>query len=124
LPIIRSDVYNVFQAFDFADPSVPNGERATTTVAPQALFMMNGKLVLEQTRRLAAGLLEQPNLDDAARVRQAYEKAYGRPPTALETARALSFVQRCEKTLAEDKVNEKERRLRAWQSLCRVVLSA
>ena len=47
LPVMRSDVYAVFQAFDFADPSTASGERATTTVAPQALFLMNGKIVRE-----------------------------------------------------------------------------
>jgi hypothetical protein len=123
LPVIRSDLYSVFQAFDFADPSAPSGERATTTVAPQALFMMNGKLVLGQTRHMAAGLLAREP-DDAGRVRVAYELAYGRPPGERETARALAFVRRCEEALAAEKLDEKERRLRAWQGLCRVVLAA
>ena len=42
LPVLRSAVYDLFQAYDFPDPAVPNGDRATTTVAGQALFMMNG----------------------------------------------------------------------------------
>jgi hypothetical protein len=124
LPVIRSDVYNVFQAFDFADPSVPNGERATTTVAPQALFLMNGKLIQEQTRHLATGLLAQPNLDDTGRVKTVYERAFGRPPAPAEAARALDFVRRGEQALATEKGDAQERRLRAWQSLFRVVLAA
>ena len=36
LPIVRSALYEVFQAFDFADPAVSSGERMSTTVAPQA----------------------------------------------------------------------------------------
>ena len=36
LPVLRSALYDVFQAFDFPDPAVPNGDRATTTVASQA----------------------------------------------------------------------------------------
>jgi hypothetical protein len=124
LPVIRSDVYNVFQAFDFADPSVPNGERATTTVAPQALFLMNGRLIQEQTRHLAASLLEQPNLDDAGRVKMVYERAFGRPPAPAQTARALDFVRHGEQALAAEKRDAQDCRLRAWQSLCRVVLAA
>src|SRR5262249_11395933 len=104
LPVIRSDLYRVFQAFDFADPSAPSGERPTTTVAPQALFMMNSKLVLEQTRHLAADLLGRSDQDDARRLRLAYERAYGRPPTAAETARALAFVRRIEGLLAGEKI--------------------
>jgi hypothetical protein len=124
LPVIRSDTYSVLQAFDFPDPSVPSGERATTTVATQALFLMNGKLVAEQTRRLAAALLADATLDDAGRVRRAYERAYSRLPSGAEAARALEFVRRCEETLGREGVDVKDRRLRAWQSLCRVVLAA
>ncbi|MGD9856804.1 MAG: DUF1549 domain-containing protein, partial [Planctomycetaceae bacterium] len=36
LPVVRSAVYDVLQAFDFADPSVLSGQRRSTTVAPQA----------------------------------------------------------------------------------------
>jgi hypothetical protein len=124
LPVMRSDVYAVLQAFDFPDPSTPTGERATTTVAPQALFLMNGKIVAEQARHLAATLLGDAELDDPGRVRVAYERAYSRPPNSHETARALEFVRRCEETLAAEKLDAKERQLRAWQSLCRVVLAA
>jgi hypothetical protein len=124
LPVIRSDVYSVLQAFDFPDPAVPSGERPTTTVAPQALFLMNGKLVREQTRHMAAGLLGETRLDDAGRVWLAYERAYGRAPDERETARALAFLRRCEEALAGEKMDAGERRLRAWQSLCRVVLAA
>jgi len=124
LPVMRSDVYAVFQAFDFADPSTPTGERATTTVAPQALFLMNGKVVAEQTRHLAAAMLADAGLDDAGRVRVAYERAYSRPPSDREVARALGFVRRCDEALVGEKLDAKERRLRAWQSLCRVVLAA
>src|SRR5439155_15178822 len=100
LPVIRSDLYSVFQAFDFADPSVPNGERATTTVAPQALFMMNSKLVLEQSRHMAQDLLNQPGLDDAGRAGLAYLRAYGRLPAEKEVTRALGFLNRCREKLA------------------------
>ena len=47
-----------------------------------------------------------------------------RPPTVAETARALAFVRRIEGLLAEEKIAPAERRLRAWQSLCRVILAA
>ena len=35
LPVIRSSLYGVFQAFDFGDPSVSNGNRQSTVVSPQ-----------------------------------------------------------------------------------------
>jgi hypothetical protein len=124
LPVVRSALYEVFQAFDFADPSVPNGERETTTVAPQALFMMNSPLVQEQSRQTATALLEQAGLDDAGHVCRIYERAYGRPPTAQEVARALDFVGRCEEYWGANKGDPRQARLRAWQSLCRAIVAA
>ena len=92
LPVIRSGLYDVFQAFDFADPSASNGKRIPTTVAPQALFMMNDPVVLKGSAAMARRLLDRPGLDDAARITQAYLAAYGRPPTDREIARALDYL--------------------------------
>src|SRR4030095_8628059 len=58
LPVVRSSLYDVFQAFDFGDPSVINGDRQSTVVAPQALFMMNGSLVLKEAGKMAANLVK------------------------------------------------------------------
>ena len=102
---------------------MPSGERASTTVAPQALFMLNSKLMHEQTRKMAERLLREP-VDDVGRVRLVYEKAYGGLPTTKETARSLHFVRRSEETLETEKMAAREVRLRSWQSLCRAVLAA
>jgi hypothetical protein len=123
LPVIRSALYDVFQAFDFAEPSVSNGSRAATTVAPQALFMMNGPLVVAETRHLADDLL-RPETDDAARVQSLYRRALGRSADAAEVDIALQFVRELESNSVWQALSPAERRRRAWQSLCRVVLSS
>ena len=35
LPVIRSGLYDVFQAFDFADPSTSNGKRSRRPSRPR-----------------------------------------------------------------------------------------
>lgn len=122
LPIIRSSVYDFFQAFDFADPSTPNGQRVTTTIAPQALAMMNSRLIEEQTHRWAEHLIQNVSADDSARVKSLYEQAYSRPPNEQELQRGLAFVHKVEMALAEQK--QADARVRAWQSLCRVMLAS
>ena len=112
LPVIRSSLYDVFQAFDFGDPSVPNGDRASTTVAPQALFMMNSPIVMKASKQMAA-LLIAKSIDPAERVSIAYERAYARKPAAKESERALSFIAAAEKAGAK-----------AWESLCRALMAA
>jgi hypothetical protein len=122
LPVLRSMLYDVFQAFDFADPSVGNGQRATTTVAPQALFMMNGKLVKEASRKLAERILAMPNESEPARIQALYTRLYGRPASDREMQDVQDYLGRLQERLQDRP--EAERRLQAWQSLCRVLLSA
>lgn len=124
LPIIRSSLYDVFQAFDFGDPSVPNGDRQSTVVAPQALFMMNSSLVLKQSQEIAARLLKKAGLDDKGRVRLAYLLALTRLPDENEMTRALGFVGRMEAKLGSGQLNVEECRLRAWQSFCHTLIAS
>lgn len=124
LPVIRSALYETFQAFDFAEPSVPNGGRASTTVAPQALFMMNSPLVAAESKSLADELLGRSNIDDNARVELLYARAFSRGPTESERVRALEFVRKVASNPAWQALEPAERRSKAWQSLCRVAISS
>jgi Protein of unknown function (DUF1553)/Protein of unknown function (DUF1549)/Planctomycete cytochrome C len=124
LPVVRSGLYDVFQAFDFADPSVSSGLRVPTTVAPQALFMMNDRLVLRCSEAMARRLLERPGLDDAGRIRHAYLAAYGRPPVEKEIARASESLRRFGSVLEAQGVAPRDRRVRAWQGLCQAIIAA
>lgn len=124
LPVVRSALYDLFQAFDFADPTVMNGRRDATTVAPQALFMMNSSLVSQATRGWALRMLREPFADDSARVQEIYEQAYSRPPTTAELLRALDFVERYRDMEIARQTAADEAPVRSWQSLCRAILSA
>lgn len=91
LPVVRNNVYDLFEQFDFPDPAVPNGNRNATVVAPQALLMLNSDLVGKAAEKFAASLLASVS-DDVRRIELAYQKAYARPPTAKELARAKKFL--------------------------------
>ena len=119
LPIVRSRVYEFLQAFDFADPSASNGERVPTTVAPQALALLNSKLMDDKTKSWATKLMKVPT--DAKRVETIYQQAFIRDPTPRELQRALHFNQELRSSLSG---NDKERELKSWQALCRVVLAS
>ena len=54
LPVLRGALYEVYRTFDFPDPAVSSGDRAVTTVAAQALFMMNSPIVERASASLAA----------------------------------------------------------------------
>jgi hypothetical protein len=124
LPIIRSALYEVLQAFDFADPSTPNGQRDTTTVAPQALCLMNSGLVAESSRTLADRILSNPAPNEATRLERLYQAAYGRSPSAAEVARADRFLDRYEHADELAATPPHERHRKAWQGLCRVLFES
>jgi len=92
LPVFRSKLPGMFTVFDFAEPDQVNGQRDVTTVAPQALFMLNNPFVVDVSARAADRILEQKLPDDNSRVRFAYAYALCRYPTETETAKALEFL--------------------------------
>jgi hypothetical protein len=125
LPILRSAVYPMLQAFDFPDPAVLNGKRATTIVAPQALFLMNDGLVLRETKRMAEKMLQDKTLDDTGRISTTYQRVYGRAATNDEITRNLEFIARYADALQQEGVTDAaDRRVQSWQGLCRVLLAA
>jgi hypothetical protein len=87
-PVFRNALPELFEAFDFADPSVGTGRRNASTVAPQALFMMNHPFVAQQARHAAARLVG----GDRGRVVTGYRRALGRAPTSAEVDLALKYV--------------------------------
>ena len=124
LPVLRSAVYDVFQAYDFPDPAVSNGDRGTTTVAGQALFLMNGAIVDMASGRMAAGFANdqrrslQQRLDDLCR------QVLGRDMRGDELRLWTDFLARYERTAARaGESGERQARL-AWKGLCRALFSS
>jgi cytochrome c553 len=124
LPVVRNNLYDVFQLFDFGDASIPEGNRPTTTVAPQALFLMNGDLVLDAAERMAATALKRTDLDAPRRVNLLYQQAYGRPATIAEQQRAAATLARFEEAAGKQKSNPAERQSLAWSWYCHVLLAS
>ena len=121
LPVIRSALYELYQVFDFAEPSVLNGKRDTTTLATQALFMLNSQLVSDQAGDIASRVLAA-NGDDAVRVQRVFQITLQREPTSSEVSHALDFVQRF--NAAETGGTPAERRIAAWKGFCRAQLAS
>ena len=116
LPVLRSALYEMFAAFDFASPSTSNGDRAATMVAPQALFMLNSDLVDEASGGFAARLAQQVPGDDAERIGFAHEIAFSRPSEPDETESWSAFLDRYEAATGD--------RDAAWKAMCRILIAS
>ena len=118
LPVIRNELPQVLEVFDFADPDVATGKRDATTVSTQALFLMNNPFVLAQARETAKMLLALSS-DDAGRLTNLYRRALARTPTETEAKKTLAFLAGYRKTVA--KANEAD--LEAWAAVCQALFA-
>jgi len=115
LPLLRSGVPEALALFDIADPSLVVGRREVTTVAPQALFLMNSGFILDEAGAMAERLLERTDLSDAERVDYAYRLTLARPAGETERREALEFLAATPTTVAKTPVGV---RRAAWTGLC------
>jgi len=129
LPLLRGIVPEMLNVFDVADPSLVVGQREVTTVATQALFMMNSPFVIEQSETLAKRLVDQSSMDDNARVELAYQLTLGRGATSIEKQRVLHYLDEVRKSLPETTGSGKtkvthDRTLDAWTTFCQTLFAS
>src|SRR6185436_916786 len=87
LPIVRGMVPEFLSLFDVADAELVTGQRDVTTIAPQALYLMNSPVVLQQSDKIAASLLNDSRLsDDAARIDYLFCLMLGHPADSQQRA--------------------------------------
>jgi mono/diheme cytochrome c family protein len=94
IPVFRNAIPELLAVFDFPDSSVVQGQRSTSTVAPQALLLMNHPYVTERAERTAERLLKLPFTDQPARLETVYRWLVGRAPSTAEQAIAEQFLMR------------------------------
>src|SRR5688572_11398044 len=95
LQMKRSLTLPMLQIFDAPDTATSCARRETSTVAPQALAMMNSEFSSTQANQFAARILKHAGADKPeAAVEAGWRVAFGRPPSAEERATALEYLQR------------------------------
>jgi hypothetical protein len=88
----RSKLIPMLVIFDTPEALTSIGERPTTTIAPQALYLMNNPHVRGYARALAGRVAPDANTPIAQAVQAAYQTALGRTPSALELADSAGFI--------------------------------
>jgi hypothetical protein len=101
LPVLRNAVPDLLAVFDFANPSYCIGDRGASTVAPQALLLMNDPWIDERARGTADALLRESDPNDSARIARAFRRILGRQPTDDEMALSLQYVASVRSSRAE-----------------------
>ena len=91
--IDRRNLDDVFKTFDFANPDKTAGQRFTSTVAQQALFMMNSPMVADLAHQLVNRKEFTSIQDDRARITALYNMIYQRAPEPIELKLGVRHLQ-------------------------------
>ena len=110
----------ILSVFDFPHPNEITGARAETTVATQALFLMNAPVVKLQAQRLAERLAKEEPGDERARIDRLFLLTVNRPADAAATESAIAFLDAC----SQDAGAHPEARAGAWTELCHAILGS
>jgi hypothetical protein len=100
----RNQRYPLFTVFDAPDSNEPCARRHCSTNAPQALTLLNSKLILEQARVFAGRVLREAGANPGAVVERAYRLALARTPDLEEHQAMLAFLER-ETLLLRERLN-------------------
>jgi hypothetical protein len=118
LPIARDMLPDALAVFDFAEPGFVKGNRETTNVPSQALFLLNSPFIATAAQKLGERLLAAypgaNNLEQ--RVQLAYWLVFARAPDDTERQAALSFFAKFPGAPSAPTA--------AWTSFSRVLLAS
>ncbi len=117
LPLIRGAVPDALGVFDAADPSLSIGQREVTTVATQALFLMNSPFVIENCQSTAKRLLADGSMDERRRLERLFELCLSRLPTSDELTHAHRYLKQYDSLTSAKIASPDDRRTAAWASL-------
>ena len=123
LPVVRNAMHGVLDIFNHGNALTTHSVRPQTTVAPQALFMLNSDLVMEAAEAIGSESLVF-EMNDEERVGSIYKKILLRQPTRTELDASLDFVETFSSIIAADGVVEKDMRRKTWQAFCQALLAS
>ncbi len=121
--MIRNDLPELFDSFDFADPHATTGMRPETMVAPQGFFLLNDDSVLAAADAIARRVVTE----DASRTPREIADALcrlvysGYSTPQLQDA-LVSFAEAASHWSSDG--SELDRDLRAWSAACHALLAS
>ncbi len=89
----RSIPLPMLDVFDKPDSVGSCARRNRSTIAPQALILMNNNFVLMEARMFAERLRREAGDNPAAQANLAFQLALSRPPSHSESATAVAFIR-------------------------------
>jgi hypothetical protein len=113
----------LMQVFDGPDAAVSCGLRNSTTVAPQALALLNDGFVRDRAVDFARRLIAASGESEERCIINSFQLALARPPTDVELAASLNFLKSQTERRATRNASEPpaETNLQALADLCQIL---
>jgi hypothetical protein len=90
--IERQNLPPVFRTFDFASPDVHSPKRPETTVPQQALFILNNKLIQDQSSAIANSQRFNQLTEHSDKITLLYQEILSRNPSNEELQDSVDFI--------------------------------
>ena len=115
----------LMQAFDGPDAAASCGRREHTTVAPQALALLNDTFIRTRAGDFALRIAREADTTKG-QVDLAWRWAFGRPPSATELEGSVKFIegQTRARPLRDDTMKDSEARRQALADFCQALFAA
>src|SRR5262249_11364028 len=89
----RSMIVPMLEVLDLCDTTRTSAKRNVTSIAPQALTLLNSDFTNQQARRFAERLRREAGPEPAKQIELAYRLALCRPPSDSECTRLVDFLK-------------------------------
>ena len=123
LPVIRNDLPELFEVFDFANPHTTTGLRPQTLVATQGLYLLNEESVMMASMATVKRVLQDAADSGPESVVDAlYQWVFTRRPTTAERTELLAFIEDVIPRLTSQ--GEQDPVLRAWSLACHALFAS
>ncbi len=122
----RTLIVPEMEVLDFPGTEESCQQRVVSTVAPQALTLLNGEFMHEQAQALAERLNREAGRDDEARIERVYRLVFCRPPRDEERAMVREFLDRQRGQIVADSPDDETVKTidsKALKALCLVLLN-
>jgi hypothetical protein len=120
---VRDQLPEALTVFDFPDASLVNGERDSTNVPGQALFLMNHPSILSAADAFASRIAAFSGTS-AEKMAHAYQLAFSRLPTQKELTAIRNFWNQFPEQVSETKEAREKAKMTALSAFCQSLMAS
>jgi len=127
LPVLRDRLPDALDLFDYAEPSLVTGQRETTNVPTQALYLLNSLFIQTQAEAMANRVMRQCDTE-SERITLVFQWCFNRAPDSHEIGHSQQFLKGLKRSTeksagASTETSTDSSASRPWEVFCQAMLA-